>query len=45
MSKIITTHLTLDFAVEKVWQTLTGLSEYSEWNPFITSAGGILASG
>ena len=45
MSRIITTHLILDFAVEKVWLTLTGLSEYSEWNPFITSAGGILEVG
>ena len=45
MSKIITTHLTLDSPVEDVWQTLTTLTSYDEWNPFITSAAGVLALG
>jgi hypothetical protein len=45
MSKIITTHLTVDSAVKDVWLTLTTLSGYSEWNPFITSAAGVLALG
>ena len=45
MSKIITTHLTLDSPVEDVWETLTTLSGYGEWNPFITSASGTLALG
>jgi hypothetical protein len=45
MSKIITTHLTLDSPVEKVWATLTTLPAYGEWNPFITSASGTLALG
>ena len=45
MSKIITTHLTLDSPVEDVWQTLTTLTSYHEWNPFITSAAGVLTLG
>jgi hypothetical protein len=45
MSKIITTHLTLDSPVEDVWEALTTLPEYGEWNPFITSASGTLALG
>lgn len=45
MSKIITTHLTLDSPVEDVWETLTTLPAYGEWNPFITSASGMLALG
>jgi hypothetical protein len=45
MSKIITTHLTVDFPVEDVWETLTALPAYGEWNPFITSASGTLAPG
>ena len=36
MSKIITTHLTLDAPVEGVWEALTTLPAYGEWNPFIT---------
>jgi hypothetical protein len=45
MSKILTTHRTLDSPVEDVWQTLTTLSSYHAWNPFITSADGVLALG
>ncbi len=45
MSKIITTRLTLDSPVEDVWETLTTLPGYGEWNPFITSASGMLALG
>lgn len=45
MGKIITTHLTVDSAVDDVWLTLTTLSRYSEWNPFITAAAGVLALG
>jgi hypothetical protein len=40
MSKIITTHLTINAPVEAVWQTLTNLAHYHRWNPFITSAAG-----
>jgi len=45
MSKIITTHLTVDSPLEDVWKTLTTLPRYGEWNPFITSASGTLALG
>lgn len=45
MSKIITTHLTLDAPVEDAWEILTTLPAYGEWNPFITSASGMLAPG
>jgi hypothetical protein len=45
MSKIITTHLTLGSPVDDVWETLTTLSQYVAWNPFITSASGTLALG
>ena len=45
MSKIITTHVTLHAPVEDVWETLTTLPAYGEWNPFITSASGMLALG
>ncbi len=45
MSKIITTHVTVDSPVEDVWAALTTLPAYGEWNPFITSASGMLALG
>ncbi len=45
MSKIVTTHLTVDSPVADVWEALTTLSGYREWNPFITSASGTLAPG
>src|SRR5687767_10361912 len=45
MSKTITTHVTIKAPVEAVWQTLTDLSAYREWNPFITSAAGSVAIG
>jgi hypothetical protein len=40
MSKIITTHLTVNAYVVDVWETLTDLSGYRTWNPFITAAAG-----
>jgi len=36
---------TLDSPVEDVWKTLSTLPAYGEWNPFITSASGMLALG
>jgi hypothetical protein len=45
MSKIVTTHLTVDAPVADVWKTITTLPAYDEWNPFITSASGTLALG
>ena len=38
MSKIVTTHLTVNAPVEDVWQTLTDLAGYPAWNPFVTAA-------
>jgi hypothetical protein len=45
MSKLITTHLTVDGPVEQVWQTLTDLDGYADWNPFITAAAGAVDVG
>ncbi len=45
MSKLITTHLTLDGPVEQIWQTLTDLDGYADWNPFITAAAGVVSVG
>lgn len=45
MSKTITTHITIDAPVDAVWQTLTDLSSYREWNPFITTAAGTVGIG
>ncbi len=45
MSKLITTHLTVDGPVEQIWQTLTDLEGYADWNPFITAAGGVMSVG
>ena len=36
----ITTEIHIDAPPQVVWQVLTDLSAYSEWNPFITSATG-----
>jgi hypothetical protein len=45
MSKIITTHLTVNATVEDVWATLADLASYSAWNPFITAAVGTFSVG
>lgn len=45
MSKIITTHLTLNAPVEDVWETLTDLAGYRTWNPLITTATGTITVG
>jgi hypothetical protein len=45
MSKIITTHLTVNARAEDVWATLTDLASYNTWNPFITNACGTVAVG
>ena len=45
MTKIITTHLTINAPVEDVWATLTELSGYRTWNPFITAAAGTISVG
>nr|CAA9310536.1 MAG: hypothetical protein AVDCRST_MAG46-123 [uncultured Nocardioidaceae bacterium] len=45
MSKIITTHLTVSASAEEVWETLTDLTGYRTWNPFITAAAGTISVG
>jgi hypothetical protein len=45
MSKTIITHVTINARVDAVWQTLTDLSAYREWNPFITTAAGTIGIG
>ena len=45
MSNTITTHVTIDAPVDVVWHTLTDLSGYGGWNPFITAAAGTVAVG
>ena len=45
MSKLITTHLTIDGPVDQVWQTLTDLDRYADWNPFITTGTGVVDVG
>ena len=45
MSKIITTHLTINAPTQRVWQTLTDLDAHSAWNPFLTQAAGTLVVG
>jgi|SRR5664279_2990785 len=45
MSRIITTHLTVNAGVEDVWETLTDLAAYRMWNPFITAAAGTMSVG
>ena len=45
MSKLITTHLTVDGPVDQVWQTLTDLDGYAGWNPFITAGAGVVDVG
>ena len=45
MSKIITTHLTVSAPVEDVWETLTDLTGYRDWNPLITTAAGAISVG
>jgi len=45
MSKIITTHLTVNASAKDVWVALTDLACYHAWNPFITHAAGTVAVG
>ena len=39
--KEIKTEIIIEATAEKVWNTLTDFSTYAEWNPFITSIGGM----
>lgn len=38
--KILRTEIEIQAAPERVWQILTDLDKYAEWNPFITCAVG-----
>jgi hypothetical protein len=39
------TEVTIDAPVETVWDVITDLGQYPEWNPFIVSAAGDVAVG
>jgi hypothetical protein len=41
----LTTFVDLDATPERVWQVLTDLPAYAEWNPFVTEAGGAFVVG
>lgn len=40
MTNIIETEILINAPLERVWNLLTDLSEYSSWNPFIVNAKG-----
>ena len=41
----LTTFVDIDATPERVWQVLTDLPAYAEWNPFITQADGAVVVG
>jgi hypothetical protein len=45
MTADLTTSVDIDAPAERVWQVLTDLPAYGQWNPFITRAEGTLAVG
>lgn len=45
MKHQLRTEVTIDAPVSTVWQLLTDLTGYADWNPFITSAKGHVAEG
>ena len=45
VSKLLTTHLTVDAPVKDVWHTLTDLEGYRDWNPFLIDAAGTFQIG
>ena len=45
MSKRLSTHVDIQAAPERVWDVLTDLTAYPEWNPFIVRAEGVVQPG
>jgi len=45
MSKTLVSQIDIDASPERVWQVLTDLSAYPEWNPFIVRAEGQIEVG
>jgi len=45
MTAELTTFVDIDATAERVWQVLTDLPAYAEWNPFVTEADGALVEG
>lgn len=43
--KAIETAIEIDASPATVWETLTDLEAYTEWNPFVTSAKGTIEKG
>jgi hypothetical protein len=45
MSKTLTTQIDVEASPSRVWEVLTDLGAYPEWNPFIVRAGGTIEVG
>ncbi len=45
MSKRLSTHVDIEARPERVWEVLTDLAAYPEWNPFIVRADGAVRPG
>jgi hypothetical protein len=45
MAKQLSAQVEIDATPERVWQVLTDLGAYAEWNPFIVSSAGTPAEG
>ncbi len=45
MSKRLSTHVDIEATPDRVWEVLTDLPAYPEWNPFIVRAEGVVEPG
>ena len=45
MSKRLSAHVDIQAAPERVWEVLSDLAAYPEWNPFILRADGVVGPG